>query len=77
MGAFPYVPLVFTCGDADANGSINLLDITRLINYVYKDGPAPIPEEAGDVNGSETLNLLDITYLISYLYKEGPEPACR
>ena len=64
------------CGDADGSDAVNLLDITFLINYLYKDGPAPDPIEAGDADGSGTINLLDITYLINYLYKDGPDPKC-
>ena len=63
------------CGDANGTSTINLLDITYLIAYLYKEGSAPIPHECvGDVNGNASLNLLDITYLIAYLYKEGPLP---
>ena len=30
------------CGDIDGSGSINILDVTYLVNYLYKDGPEPI-----------------------------------
>ncbi|UCD94271.1 MAG: hypothetical protein JSU69_10985 [Candidatus Zixiibacteriota bacterium] len=66
----------FVCGDADGSKMINLLDVTYLINYLYKNGPAPDPEEAADADGSGTLNLLDATHLINYLYKNGPDPVC-
>jgi hypothetical protein len=61
-------------GDANGDWSVNLLDITYLINYLYKDGPPPPDMNNGDPNGSCTVNILDVTYLISYLYKEGPGP---
>jgi M6 family metalloprotease-like protein len=66
----------YICGDANDDGVINLLDITYLINHVYRGGPAPDPVEAGDVNGNGVINLLDITYLINYIYKGGPDPTC-
>jgi len=72
--ALEYAPYI--CGDADGSGAINLLDITFLITYLYKSGPAPSPPEAGDADNSGALNLLDVTYLINYLYKDGPEPSC-
>jgi len=71
------VSLPFLCGDADGGGTINLLDITYLINYLYKAGPEPESLIAADVNGSGSVNLLDITYLLGYLYKGGPAPACN
>lgn len=63
-------------GDANADETVNLLDITYLISYLYKGGAAPIPYEvcSGDPNCDCTVNLLDITYLISYLYKDGAPP---
>jgi hypothetical protein len=73
-------PCDCTPGDANGNTVINILDITYLINYVYKGGPAPTPYAlcSGDPTGNCTINILDITYLISYLYKGGPPPvACE
>ncbi len=63
-------------GDADNSGGINLLDITRLINYLYKSGPAPVPYAvaSGDPNCDCNVNLLDITFLINFLYKSGAAP---
>ena len=66
----------FICGDANADEIVNILDITYLIDYLYKGGPAPEILEATDVNNDDTVNILDITYLIDYLYKGGPEPDC-
>lgn len=66
----------YICGDANGSGSVNILDITYLINYIYKGGPPPDPIESGDADGSGSINLLDITYLINYLYKGGPAPVC-
>ncbi len=68
--------LIFECGNVNSNGSVDLLDITYLIAYLYKGGPPPNPIKAANVNGDGAVNLLDITYLISYLYKDGPEPNC-
>jgi len=62
--------------NADANGDeiINILDITFMINYLYKGGAPPYPPLAGDADCNLILNILDITYMISYLYKGGPPP---
>ncbi len=61
-------------GDASHNGTVNVLDVTFLINYLYKHGVAPDPLLAGDANCNGQINLLDITFLISYLYRHGPAP---
>jgi len=65
------------CGDADNNNGVNLLDVTYLINYLYKEGPAPEQDWLADADGSGGINLLDATFLINYLYKDGPGPVCN
>jgi uncharacterized protein (TIGR02145 family) len=37
----PAVSFAGNCGDVNNSGTINILDITYLISYVYKGGPAP------------------------------------
>lgn len=63
-------------GDADDNGATNILDITYLISFLYKEGLEPSCFHQGDANGNEAINILDITFLITYLYKDGPAPVC-
>lgn len=68
--------LLWICGDADGSESINILDVTAIINYLYKGGSSPAPIEAADVNNSGSINILDVTAIINYLYKSGPELNC-
>jgi len=70
------VPCDCRPGDANGSGSYNALDVTYLINYLYKHGPAPTPYAlcSGDANCNCGINALDITYLINYLYKHGNAP---
>ncbi|MCX6829371.1 MAG: dockerin type I domain-containing protein [candidate division Zixibacteria bacterium] len=63
-------------GDCDGRRGINIRDITYLINYLYKVGPAPLPQPvmSGDANCNCTVNIQDITLLINYLYRRGDPP---
>jgi len=64
-------------GNANGDATINIFDVTYVISYLYKSGPAPLPYEIcnGDPNGLGcTCNIFDVTYLISFLYKSGPDP---
>jgi len=63
-------------GDANNSLSYNILDITHIINYLYKGGPPPTPYTlcSGDTNCDCAVNILDVTYLINYLYKFGSVP---
>ncbi len=42
------------CGNVNGSidGNVNILDVTFLINLLYKLGPAPNPLQAADVNDS-------------------------
>ncbi len=66
------------CEPGNSNGdvTINILDITYLISFLYKGGSAPTPYAlcSGDPNCDCTVNILDITYLIAFLYKGGQPP---
>jgi uncharacterized protein (TIGR02145 family) len=70
------------CGDPSNSGTVNILDIIYLINYVYKGGSPPECDPVfggiwcGDVNNNNIITILDITYLINYTYKGGPRPVC-
>ncbi|MGB2803709.1 MAG: M20/M25/M40 family metallo-hydrolase [Candidatus Zixiibacteriota bacterium] len=66
----------FILGDVNEDLIIDVGDVVYLINYLYKNGPAPDPVEAGDVNCDDIVNVGDVVYLVSYLYKGGPPPGC-
>jgi len=65
---------VFIPGDADNDKSVNVLDATCIINYLYKGLPAPEHLSAADINADCGVNLLDVTCLINYLYRGAPAP---
>ena len=63
-------------GDANGDGVIDVGDVVYLINYLYKNGPPPVPIEAGDANCDDVVDVGDVVYLINYLFKGGPPPSC-
>jgi len=63
-------------GDADHNGAVNILDVTRVINYLYKGGDPPLCNDEADADGNGAVNILDVTRVINYLYKGGDPPIC-
>ncbi len=66
----------FNCGDIDENGTLNILDASFLINYLYRNGPTPNNLNDADVNHSGAVNIIDVSYMVNYLYKSGPAPIC-
>lgn len=69
--------LFYLLGDCNGDGVIDVGDVVYLINYLYKNGPAPIPLMAGDVTCDGVVDVGDVVYLINYLYKGGPAPSCQ
>jgi hypothetical protein len=67
-------PGVVMPGDVDFSGAVNLLDISNIINYLYRGGPVPLLPSLADVNHDCKINLLDISYIINYLYRGGTDP---
>lgn len=65
--------------NGDEEEEITVSDVTYLIAYVFRGGPAPLCGTEANVNGDteEAINVSDLTYLIAYLWRGGPEPiAC-
>jgi len=72
------ISLILQHGDADFGGLINALDITYLINFLYKGGSTPRPELlAGDPTCDGLVNILDVTKLVNILYKGALRPSCN
>ena len=65
------------CGDAASNdSSTNIIDITYLVYYIFKDGSAPATLSDGNVDNTCRINVADVVYLHEYLFEGGPAPSC-
>ena len=64
-------------GDANSDGIIDVGDVVLIINYLFKNGPAPNPLQAGDANCDGLDDVGDVVYLINYLFKSGPHPCSQ
>lgn len=60
--------------DGDGGDQVNVADLTYLVDYLFRSGPAPPCAEEGDVNGDGNLNVADLTYLVDYLFRGGAAP---
>lgn len=70
--------LVYSSGDINRNGAVNVADITYLTSYLFgiPSGPAPVLPNLADVSGNCVVNISDVTYLVAYLFgvPTGPTP---
>ncbi|HSH00796.1 MAG TPA: dockerin type I repeat-containing protein, partial [candidate division Zixibacteria bacterium] len=62
-------------GDANGSGSIDIGDVTFLVDFIFRGGPQP-ELSAGDANADATVNIADITYLLARIFANGPAPVC-
>ncbi len=65
------------CGDVDVDGGHNVVDLTYMVDYLFKGGPAPLPSTCcGDYDGSgpPLLDVADLSYCVDYLFRGGPPP---
>jgi Peptidase family M23/Dockerin type I domain len=61
----------------DVNQTVNVVDLTSLVRYLFGGSAPPLCKEEADVNGNGSMNIVDITYLVSYLFRGGLAPvAC-
>jgi len=61
------------CGDVNNDGSVDVADLTYLVDYLFRGGPAPIPWKCvGDFNGDGSVDVSDLSYLVDYLFRGGP-----
>jgi len=64
----------FMRGDVNGDWKIDVGDVVYLINYLFKNDPAPVPLEVGNVNCDGTVDIGDVVYLINYLFKNDSPP---
>jgi hypothetical protein len=61
-------------GDANSDGDLNLTDGIRILDFLFKGGPALECEDAGDTDDNGTLEITDAIRLFGYLFLGGDNP---
>lgn len=64
----------YTCGDADASGSVTVSDVVYLINFIFSGGTAPQPLASGDADCTGFITISDAVYLIAFIFSGGTAP---
>ncbi len=63
-------------GDVDNSGSMNIADVSFMIDRIFNGGPAPVCCGSADLNLDNSLNIGDVTFLIARIFSGGPAPQC-
>jgi hypothetical protein len=67
--------LAYWPGDVNFDGIRDLADVVYLINFLYRNGPAPPYPISADINGPDRIiDLEDLIWRINFQYKDGPRP---
>ena len=73
---FNFTFATFVCGDVNGDGTGgNILDLTFLVDRIFRGGPPSTPVIAGSVNCDSNVNILDLTHMVDRIFRGGP-PAC-
>ena len=56
-------------GDANGDQNLNILDVSCLVGYIYRNGLSPKCCAEADANADDAINIIDITAIIGYLYR--------
>lgn len=64
----------FERGDANADGSVQLADVTFILGYLFDGGTTPSCLDAADANDDGSLDISDAMKLLIYLFGEGAQP---
>ncbi len=65
-------------GDVNNDGGVNpnILDLTYLVDRIFRGGPPAVCLDEANVNGDGAVNpnILDLTYLVDRIFRGGPPP---
>lgn len=61
-------------GDFNNDGKdSNILDLTFMVDRIFRGGPSPVCEKEADVNNDgSAANILDLTFLVDFIFRGGP-----
>ena len=63
-------------GDTNNDGNFDLLDLTFLVDFIFRGGSKPECSEEADINNDDPpSNILDLTFIVDFIFRGGQTPA--
>ncbi len=72
-------PLAVTwqCGDMNGDGNVSEIDdLVYLVEYMYVQGPSPVPLDVADCDGNRMIDVADLVCYVEYMFGGGHPPYC-
>ena len=66
---------VFSRGDGNGDGVLELTDAIIILNYLFLGGDEPACLEAADSDNDASVSLTDGVLILTYLFRGGNAPA--
>jgi len=68
----------YPCGDFDGDlVGFTIVDLTSLVDKIFRGGPNPIFPDAADFNGDGASgNIIDLTTIVDYIFRSAPKSNC-
>ena len=70
----PPADVLFVRGDVNLDEGVDIGDVIRLLDFLFRGGVVLVCHDAADQNDSGSLDLGDPIYLLNWLFRGGPEP---
>ncbi len=68
------LPTFFLRGDVDRNGSIEITDAVKLLNFLFLGGPPPTCPDAADFNDHGAVDISGAIGILNFLFLGGAPP---
>ena len=63
-------------GDTNNDNNFNILDLTFLVDFIFRGGSKPACSEEADINNDAIpSNILDLTFIVDFIFRGGQTPA--
>lgn len=63
-------------GDTNNDNKFDILDLTFLVDFIFRGGSKPECSEEADINNDDTpSNILDLTFIVDFIFRGGQTPA--
>lgn len=66
----------FKEGDFNHNGTVNVVDVTAMVAFLFQGGAIYSCKEEADVDDNNTVNVVDLTKLVAFLFSGGVIGVC-